>query len=166
MKIAVTGHTSGLGLAIYTHFQNSYHVVGFSRSNGFDIKDKIARQKILEFCEDFDIFVNNAYNNFDNSQLLLLEEIFTLWQDTDKTIVNISSRFTTGHNPYSKTKKDLDIFCENKLYSLPKIINIKPGLIDTPRVKYEKGMKLSTDQVIEVLKFSLNNNIRSVTFGL
>ena len=166
MKLAITGHTSGLGLAIYNHFKNDYQVFGFSKSNGFNIKDPNSRKKILDISQDFDIFVNNAYNNFDNSQLLLLEEIFELWKGKNRIIVNISSRYTTDMNLYCTTKKEQDIFCEKNLYNLPKIINLKPGLIDTPRVQGQKGKKLSTDQVLSTLDFALNNNISSVTFGL
>lgn len=166
MKLAVTGHTSGLGLSIYNHFKNQYQVFGFSKSNGFNISDPSARKKILDTSKNFDIFVNNAYNNFDNSQLLLLEEIFELWKGENKVIVNISSRYTKDTNLYCITKKEQDSFCEKNLYNLPKIINLKPGLIDTPRVQNQKGKKLSTDQVLTILDFALNNNLRSVTFGL
>jgi len=166
MKIAVTGHNSGLGLAIYNHYKNNHQVFGFSRSNGFNIINHGARKRILDISKNFDIFINNAYNNFDNSQFLLLEEIFQLWNGEDKIIVNISSRYTTEQNLYCLTKKEQDIFCEKNLYNLPKIINLKPGLIDTPRVQNQKGNKLSTDQVLNVLDFALSNNLRSVTFGL
>jgi hypothetical protein len=166
MKVAVTGHTNGLGLAIFNYFKNNHEVHGFSRSNGFDIRDPLKRKKIIEISKDFDLFFNNAYNNFDNSQLLLLEEMFNIWKDTEKVIVNISTRYTTDLNPYCYTKKQQDIFCENNLYKKPKIINVKPGLIDTSRVNKQQGAKLSTDQVLNIIDFSLNNNLHSVTFGL
>ena len=38
MNVFVTGHTSGLGKAIYdTCISYDYHTVGLSRSNGFDL---------------------------------------------------------------------------------------------------------------------------------
>jgi NADP-dependent 3-hydroxy acid dehydrogenase YdfG len=60
MKVAVTGHTSGIGKAIYEKYQPNS--VGFSRSNGFDITKDI--KKILKACKDCDIFVNNAQQDF------------------------------------------------------------------------------------------------------
>jgi dTDP-4-dehydrorhamnose reductase len=39
MKIAITGHTSGLGLSIYNHFKQKSDciVMGISRATGFDL---------------------------------------------------------------------------------------------------------------------------------
>jgi hypothetical protein len=70
MKIVITGHTGGLGLAIYNHFicsENSHHVVGLSRSNGYDINDT---DKIIEVAETADIFFNNAYSGLAQSELI------------------------------------------------------------------------------------------------
>jgi nucleoside-diphosphate-sugar epimerase len=47
MKIAITGHTQGLGQAFFNHFQ-SHTVIGFSRSNGYNIASPADRNKILE----------------------------------------------------------------------------------------------------------------------
>lgn len=61
MKIGITGHTSGLGKAIYEHFQSLGHdCIGFSRSNGYDITsnfDDIAQQ-----AQSLDLFINNAWS--------------------------------------------------------------------------------------------------------
>lgn len=165
MKLAITGHTKGLGLAIYNHFKGDHEILGFSRSNGFDISSLVCRQQILEALENCDIFFNNAYNNFDNSQFILLKEVFTLWKNSNKIIVNISSRHITDNHPYCFTKKEQDIFCDTNIYKSPKIINLKPGLIDTPRVKNQNGNKMTTDQVLNILNFALQNDIRSITFG-
>ena len=37
-RVAITGHTSGLGAALFERFSVSDMVVGLSRSNGFDIR--------------------------------------------------------------------------------------------------------------------------------
>jgi len=166
MKIAITGHTQGLGQAFFKHFQ-SYTVIGFSRSNGYNIANPADRNKILDEIKDFDIFINNAYNNYDDSQLKLLMDVYNIWQGTDKIIINVSSRYTNGTEKYCKDKEQQDLFCRSKEFTLPYIINLKPGLTDTTRVKHLKGDRLSVNDVVAVLDFVLNNNfkIHSVTFG-
>jgi hypothetical protein len=121
----------------------------------------------LEEIKDADIFINNAYNNFDDAQLKLLEDVYTLWEGTDKIIVNISSRYTTGPEKYCKDKEKQDIFCKSKEFTSPYIINLKPGLIDTDRVKHIAGDRLSVNEVITALEFALNSSykIHTITFG-
>ena len=55
-KVAITGHTSGLGAALFERFSVSDDVVGLSRSNGFDIRDI---NGICERVKDCDVFINN-----------------------------------------------------------------------------------------------------------
>ena len=170
MKIAITGHTKGIGEAIYDYFEKNNEVYGFSRSNGFDISDKLIRQLIANTAKDFDIFVNNAYSNYDNSQLEMLKEMSTIWKNTNKIIINISTRYTNADNKYSHTKKELSEFCESYVYNNLYILNIGPGLVDTDRVKDIQGEKMRTDEIINVIDFALNNiskfKIHNITFGL
>ena len=37
MKIAITGHTKGIGQAIYDLLGQEHDVIGYSRSNGYNI---------------------------------------------------------------------------------------------------------------------------------
>ena len=166
MKVAITGHTKGLGQAFFKHFQ-SHTVIGFSRSNGYNIANPADRNKILDEIKDVDLFINNAYNNFDDSQLQLLINVYNIWQGTDKIIINISSRYTNGTEKYCKDKEQQDLFCRSKEFTLPYVINLKPGLTDTDRVKHIKGNRLSVNDVVNILDFVLNNNfkIHSMTFG-
>lgn len=166
MKIVITGHTQGLGLAFYNYFQDS-EVIGFSRTNGYNIAEPVSRDKILEALDTADIFINNAYNNYDDSQLQLLIGAYNLWKGTEKVIVNISSRYTTGPEQYCKDKAEQDIFCKSKEFTLPYIINLKPGLVDTNRVKHLQGKRLAVEEVVGVLDFALNNSCKmhTITFG-
>ena len=170
MKIAITGHTKGIGNAVYNYFAENNEVHGFSRSNGYDISNKVSREKIIETTKEFDIFVNNAYNDYDDSQLAMLIEMSSCWKDTDKIIINISSRYTNADNQYSITKKQLNIFCEKNLYNTLYILNISPGLVDTTRVKNIQGKKMNTDEIISVIDFALNNRskfkVHNITFGV
>ncbi len=164
MQVAITGHTGGLGLAFLHYFQNkNYSVQGFSRSTGHDISDPNVILNILDQVKGFDIFVNNAYHD---NQLVLLEKIFNLWQGQPKLIINVSSRYINEPNSYSYNKSKQDEFCQTRIYQLPRILNLKPGLIDTPRVKHIKKNKLTTTQFIDMVDFCLQNNVQLITFGL
>ena len=55
MKIAITGHTKGIGLAIYDLLGQEHNVFGYSRTNGYNINNP---EKIFEEAKDFDIFIN------------------------------------------------------------------------------------------------------------
>lgn len=176
MQVAITGHTSGIGKEIYQYFQSkNCHCIGFSRSNGYDISDATSRTQIAELSKNCDIFVNNAYCNFDDSQLEMLIAVTTLFHNQDKIIINISTRATifkhTLHelNLYAESKKKIDLFCERKIKN-PWIINLKPGLTSTPRVDNFTGDKMSTSTISMVLDFILKTQNRckvsSITFGL
>lgn len=170
-KVSITGHTKGIGLAIANYFlNNGYLVTGFSKSNGYDITNTSIRQQIVKESNDAVIFVNNAYNNFDNSQLEILENIYKDWEGQDKIIINISSRFTNGDNDYSQSKQKLDQFCEQKIYNrLPYLINLKPGLTNTLRVESIEGNRMEVNDVVNVLDYILSHkkNIRftTISFG-
>jgi len=170
MKIAITGHTRGIGKSIYDYFlEKGNDVVGFSRANGYNITNEFDRIKICRLSENFDIFVNNAYNNFDNSQELMLTNRLVSWKNTEKIIINLSSRWTTGDHKYCNDKQLIDKICNEHLFSKVHLINLKPGLTDTPRVTTETGVKLKTKSVVDVIDFILLNKnefkIHSITFG-
>ena len=66
MRCVVTGHTGGIGKAIYDHFiSKGWDVKGMSRSNGYNIVDD--QERVIEESVGCDIFVNCAYQ--DRAQL-------------------------------------------------------------------------------------------------
>ena len=139
MKIAITGHTSGIGKAIADLYEQKGHtVVGFSRSTGFDISNPVSRSKIVEASQDCDVFFNNAYHDF--SQCELLFELWDTWKGLHKTIVNMSSSQTirwihTYELKYRSSKRALEDSSEflwNKS-QWPNVIVAAPTLTDTPR---------------------------------
>jgi hypothetical protein len=175
MKIAITGFSSGIGQALFDYFQKEGHTcIGFSRSNGYNITSAESRNKIIENSTDCDIFVNNAYSNCDDNQLYMLQSIYETWLGQDKIIINISSRITDwpidikeSSIEYYQTKLKQDKFCLGKR-SFPQILNLRVGMTDTPRVKRFSRNKMSTNDIVDVVKFALNSKLRitSITFGL
>jgi hypothetical protein len=95
MKVAITGHTNGIGYGLYNFFNPN--VKGFSRANGYDINSFNDRSKIIAESADCDIFINNAHSNF--GQMYMLLDLFRNWKNLDKTIINIGSRITEINLP-------------------------------------------------------------------
>jgi NAD(P)-dependent dehydrogenase (short-subunit alcohol dehydrogenase family) len=176
MKVAITGHTRGIGQEIANFFQEQgAEIVGFSKSTGFDISQQSVREQIIEQAQDCDIFVNNAFvADEENSQLLMLRMIISKWTNKDKTIINISSRASDSVNDpifpfpkYARAKYKLDQLCLPPSM-FPYIINLKPGTIDTDMTRSRMVRKMQTSSITKVLKFILDNKedfkVRSITF--
>ena len=88
MNISLTGHTKGLGLFLYNNLKK-FNVVGFSRSNGFDIKNPFDRKKIIKQSADKEVFINLVHNYYHQTDILF--ELFKSWEGQPKLIINISS---------------------------------------------------------------------------
>ena len=95
MKIAITGHTRGLGAEFKKAYEDSGHQVdGFSRSNGYDLRNWDHMQKMLDQISDHDMFINIAKPDF--VQTTILYELWKRWKNQHRTIINISSGFLIG----------------------------------------------------------------------
>jgi hypothetical protein len=72
-NIIITGHTSGIGKAIYDKFKDvsCHNIIGMSRSNGYDIEKDF--DKIVEQASGAELFINNAYR--DSQQLKLFHAL-------------------------------------------------------------------------------------------
>jgi len=139
MKIFVTGHTSGIGKAVYELAEEKgYIVAGGSRRTGFDISDSNVYPQVL----DYDVLVNNAYHY--SGQLDLLKYVHSHWTNSPKRIINVGSwrKDTLLGRPlsslnYSVAKKaletysfwisDNEVLCKSMMYN--------PGFVDTPLVR-------------------------------
>ena len=91
MKIAITGHTAGIGQALARSLsQRGHEILGLSKRDGHNIRviPKIAAQ--IESC---DMFINNAQAGY--AQTELLYAIWELWRgQPDKHIWCIGTMMT------------------------------------------------------------------------
>lgn len=92
MHIGITGHTSGIGQFLYNYYLKNNVVMGFSRSNGYDIANKIHRNNIINDSLKLDVFINNATSEFNQS--ILLSDMYKKWNKLGKSgvIISIGSR--------------------------------------------------------------------------
>ena len=102
MKIAITGHTRGIGKACADVFRH-HTIYGYSRSNGYDIKDA---EDIFKSAEDCDVFINNAYSH--KHQIDLFNLFYNSWEHTNKHIINVNSivKYPIQKPVLEKYKKD------------------------------------------------------------
>jgi nucleoside-diphosphate-sugar epimerase len=90
MKIAITGHTAGIGQALAKQYAARGHeIVGLSKRNGHNIR---VISKIADLIEPCDMFINNAQAAYAQTELLF--EMAQRWQGTKKHIVVISTMMT------------------------------------------------------------------------
>jgi NAD(P)-dependent dehydrogenase (short-subunit alcohol dehydrogenase family) len=159
MKVAITGHTSGIGKSMAQLFEKYGHeVVGFSRSTGYDISKTEDRLRIIAQIQDCEVFINNAYSGFAQADLLF--DVYTAWFGQKRRIVNISSSQTTRwdtayHNiRYRTNKVALEAACEflwNK-NPWPEVMLVAPTMTDTPMVEYrQSSAKVDPDLFAETV---------------
>ena len=161
-RIAITGHTDGIGKAIYEGLDNQ--LVGFSRSNGYDNTNVFHRQEIIKKSKDCDIFINNAHKKF--AQVSMLNEIYQEWQFKDKLIINIGTdavpqtAWQVVHRMYPVEKaavhSAVEIIQNDPEGRKVKVTNLALGHVDTEFNKDHKGPKLSYKTIIETIEWIAN----------
>ena len=136
MKIAITGHTAGIGQALAEAYYGN-EIIGLSKREGNNIRNipKIANQ--IEPC---DMFINNAQEGFAQTELLF--DIVHRWANTDKHIIVISTMMTQqpvsvieGMDEYRLQKVALEQAVHQLRFKYPKgpkITIVRPGRVDNP----------------------------------
>ena len=91
MKIAITGHTAGIGQAFTKILESRGHeIVGISRRTGDNIRRMEHTANLIEPC---DMFINNAQTLY--AQTELLYAVWSKWKGKqNKYIWNISTQMT------------------------------------------------------------------------
>ena len=88
MKIAITGHTAGIGQALAEVYYGN-EIIGMSKRDGNNIRNIL---KICDQIEPCDMFINNAQAGYSQTELLF--EMTKRWQGTKKHIIVISTMMT------------------------------------------------------------------------
>ena len=157
MKIAITGHTKGIGKAV---FEKNSNTKGFSLTSGYDIKNSVDRNNIVDQIQDCDVFINNAFDNY--AQCNMLFDIWKSWKDTNKIIISIGSDVTKytmstkrleilDYYNYKLTLKDL----HERLQNLNTSVNMKYisfGYVATEKsiqMNIPENMMISVDEAVE-----------------
>ena len=170
MKIGITGHDAGLGQELYNLLSVNHTTHGFSLENGYDISSRESIIDILNQVQNFDCVINNAFHP--HGQYNFLVELCSRWHGQDKVIVNIGSKIasidTEKHmdllqemfgpttDEYIHAKVQQQKFIKARDTSLPRIIHIMPGFIDTDFVKEIKHVKMNKKSVAELVVNMLN----------
>lgn len=171
MKIAVTGHSSGIGKACLNTLRCTVSS-GYSRRNGWNISDSDTLIQEL-VTKNYDIVINNAYQETHQSDIL--EKLFHVWREKPKVIISIGSYVIdypriqssdSGAWPYRDHKKHLaNLFRKlAKLESKCRLGLINPGPVDTKMIAHLDVPKLSAIKVAETVQLMIDNaHIKEVT---
>ena len=179
MKIAITGHTHGIGKEFAEQLSKRGHtIIGISRSMGENIRRIPHTASLIEPC---DMFINNAQTQY--AQTELLYEVWKRWQDKEKYIWNISTMMT--ETPINSTPDGQDdllmsayrnqkIALENASKQLrfknswPNISIIRPGGVATQEQwdnTNKADVKLWVKSVIDTFAHNDNILISEISIG-
>jgi hypothetical protein len=179
MKIAITGHTAGIGRAFAEQLARRGHsIVGISRREGENIRRIIHTASIIEPC---DMFINNAQTGY--AQTELLYEVWTRWQSKEKYIWNISTKMTelpTNTTPDGQSDIIMSQYRNQKLAleaasrqlrfknMWPQISIIRPGGVATQKnfVNTDKSdVDLWVKSIIDTFSHNDNISISEISVG-
>lgn len=169
MKVVITGHTWGIGKALYDSFKSAeWEVVGLSRSNGYDIDADFDR--VVEAATGADLFINNAYRDRQQTRL-----VHALKNKVGKMIVmgSVSRHYPELiHTDYVHDKQELAEAC--------RLISIDPNGIDilhldlsfieqpTPNddpAAFSSDYVIKFDEILNAVDFWMTNpKIRQMEF--
>jgi hypothetical protein len=155
MRVVITGHTSGLGLAFFNYFTSRGDtVIGLSRSNGYELPGNI--ELVAEVAASSDLFINNAYNGL--SQLTLLSMLHS------KTMI-ISSGSMAADYPkkefldYSVAKKALEVEHKRLKKNSPyPMLLLKMGFLEN----WTEYDSIPYSQIVNAVDFWLKNPRASI----
>lgn len=156
MRIGITGHSDLLGKGLFDYLRKNHEVMGFSRSNGYNLNNY---KNILYDALDLDVFINNTYHP--SLQQKIFEELFDLWKEKDKTIFNIltSAIFNNGSfDEYRESKLNLQKsslkLINSNLDKKVRIVNLYPSTLQhNKRVGHNK---VNYHEVYDIIEFQLN----------
>lgn len=180
MKIAITGHTAGIGKALSKILKfRGHEIIGISRRSGENIRRIEHTANLIEGCE---MFINNAQTQY--AQTELLYAVWKKWRGQQgKYIWNISTQMTEqpinstpdgqediSMSAYRNQKIALEEASRQLRYkdSWPEISIIRPGGVATQQ-KFDNTKKANVDQwaqnIIDIFSLNENINISEISVG-
>ena len=162
MKIAITGHSSGIGhqLDLILDLTTKHEIKGYSKSNGWNIAEQDG-DKIINELLDADVVFNNAY--YPEIQNKILQTLLDKWKDASgKVIINTGSisgwlnedMGVDMNGQYVSDKRKLAQICINNSFDVftPKTNvrchNISFSFVDTPLLTKRVGVATNEDHMI------------------
>ena len=180
MKIAITGHTAGIGQAFTKLLESRGHeIVGISRRTGDNIRRIEHTANLIEPC---DMFINNAQSQY--AQTELLYAVWQRWQGKEgKYIWNISTQMVEhpingtpdGQNDlimsqYRNQKLALEEASRQLRFknAWPNISIIRPGGVTTQEI-FDNTNKADVDpwvkSIVDVFSHNENIIIKEISIG-
>ena len=171
-RIAIIGHTKGIGKAITKLYKKKgYEVIGLSRSNGYDIENN--QEDIIEKLKDCYLIVVNAYSG--RGQFELLKRIYGCFHNEYKKVAVITS---TSGTPQGKDEENISAdygwYCWHKenliryvselqeeLFNKPlSVYDICPDVVDTDMIKgmWEELPKLKAEEVADAVRYCFESS--------
>ena len=170
-KIAVVGHTRGIGKAICNLYKKKdFEIIGMSRSNGYDIMQH--QEKILERIQGCGLVVLNAHedrgqlnllkriygqNSFDKMKVAVITSTSGIEDDPDYSQFQIWDKFK--YVQYCEIKKELIEYIDElqqELISKPlSVYDICPDVVDTDMTKgiWNDLPKLTAQEVADAVRY-------------
>lgn len=178
MKIAITGHSAGIGQALAKIYAAQGHeIVGLSRRNGYNIR---SIPKLLSMIEPCDMFINNAQVGFAQTELLFA--VYQAWQGQQgKKIVNISTMLTSAPvsslpgldmTAYYVQKQALEETIRQLRHfrNWPKLCLVKPGGVATQPDQTSPRPYADVDQwaatLIKILDAGPDLEVEEIALGV
>jgi NADP-dependent 3-hydroxy acid dehydrogenase YdfG len=168
MKIAITGHTAGIGQALAEEYRlDGHEIVGLSQREGNNIRNI---PKICDQIEPCDVFVNNAQAGYAQTELLF--EMARRWQGSDKHIIVISTQMTLEPTAFDESLDQYRIqkvALEQTVHQLrsrhcnPKITLVRPGNIATTPSKTVPPAANTANwsrTLLDIMDMADHNNLR------
>lgn len=166
MKIAIIGHTHGIGKELYNYYNisNEHTVSGYSRSNGFNIEHD--QEKLIEEIKDTDLLIIVAHSGSAQEDLLV---------KLNKIVPNIiifgSASTTYSHILYQKEKVCLEKTFD-KLVTMvdsSNLLLLKPSFIENSKNvnRIVSDFTINSTEIISAIDFWLDNkNINKIEFKI
>jgi len=162
--IAITGHSAGIGKALYDAFVGKYDdVVGMSRSNGFDITHRWQIIDTLQKAKksEYSVLINNAYAPDCTQSRLALRAAHAV---NGLRIINIGS--VSRNRTDAKTEAQISYATDKEhLYATHNMLRqagfdsryLELGMCDTEYNAKKDGHKISLAIVVEYVELLMTD---------